>query len=114
MLLLAREKNSAGVSTDSFSVGGRVSYAVTRNLKLITDVGFSQYKPDGGPTAKLAKATFAPTLSVGPDFWTRPEFRLYVTHAKWNVAAGNVTGQTAFANKTTGTSYGAQVEWWWL
>jgi hypothetical protein len=27
-------------------------------------------------------------------------------------AAGNVTGQAAFNGKTTGTSYGAQVEMW--
>jgi maltoporin len=112
MLLLASEKNAAGVTTDSLSVGGRASYAFTRNFKLVSEVGYSQYKPDGGATAKLSKVTIAPTLSVGPDFWTRPEFRLYVTTAKWNSAAGNVTGQAAFVDKTSGTSYGAQVEWW--
>lgn len=112
MLLLASEKNAAGVQTDSASVGGRVSYAFTRNFKLVTEAGYSQFKPEGGATAKLTKLTIAPTLSVGPDFWTRPEFRLYVTTAKWNDAAGNVTGQAAFADKTSGTSYGAQVEWW--
>jgi len=72
----------------------------------------SQYKPESGETARLTKITLAPTLSVGPGFWDRPEFRLYVTHANWNSAAGNVTGQPAFADKTSGTSYGAQVEWW--
>jgi maltoporin len=49
---------------------------------------------------------------VGPDFFSRPEFRLYVTTARWNKAAGNVTGQAAFADKTSGTSAGAQLEWW--
>lgn len=112
MVLLASEKNGAGVKTDSASVGGRIAYAVTKNFKLVSELGYSQYKPEGGETAKLTKFTFAPTLSVGPDFWTRPEFRLYVTTAKWNTAAGNVTGQAAFADKTSGTSYGAQVEWW--
>lgn len=112
MLLLASEKNGAGLKTDSASVGGRVSYAVTKNFKLVSEFGYSQYKPEGGETAKLTKFTFAPTLAVGPDFWSRPEFRLYVTTAKWNTAAGNVTGQAAFADKTSGTSYGAQVEWW--
>ncbi len=112
MVLLASEENAAGVQTDSASVGGRVSYAFTRNFKLVTEAGYSQFKPEGGATAKLTKLTIAPTLSVGPDFWTRPEFRLYVTTAKWNDAAGNVTGQAAFADKTSGTSYGAQVEWW--
>jgi len=53
----------------------------------------------------------APTLSIDNGFWTRPEFRLCVTSAKWNTAARNVIGQ-AFANKTSGTSWGAQVEWW--
>nr|WP_295787648.1 carbohydrate porin [Rhodoferax sp.] len=112
MALLAREKNGAGVTTDSASIGGRISYAFTQNFKLVTELGFSQYKPDGGNTAQLTKLTIAPTLSIGPGFWSRPEFRLYVTTAQWNTAAGNVTGQSAFDNKTSGTSYGAQVEWW--
>jgi maltoporin len=75
-------------------------------------LGVSQFKPQGGETARLTKLTIAPTLAVGPDFWSRPEFRLYVTTARWNTAAGNVTGQAAFDGKTSGTSYGAQVEWW--
>jgi maltoporin len=112
LLLLASEKDATGKQVDSASAGGRVSYALTKNFKLVTEVGYSQFKPESGAAAKLAKVTVAPTLSVGPEFWSRPEFRVYVTSAKWNGAAGNVTGQAAFANKTAGTSYGAQVEWW--
>ena len=112
IFLIASEKNGAGVKTDSASIGGRASYAFTRNFKLVSELGVSQYKPEGGETARLTKLTIAPTLAIGPDFWSRPEFRLYVTHAKWNDAAGNVTGQAAFDGKTSGTSYGAQVEWW--
>lgn len=110
--LLAREKNRAGVDIDSATLGGRVSYGLTRNFKLVGELGVSQYKPDGGQTARLTKFTFAPTLSIGPNYWDRPEFRLYVTHGKWNKAAGNVTGQAALEGKTSATSYGAQVEWW--
>jgi maltoporin len=91
--------------------GGRVSYSVTKKFKFVAEAGYSQYKPGGGVTAKLTKVALAPTLSVGPDFLSRPEFRLYVTSAKWNGATGNTTGQAAFDNKTSGTSYGAQVEW---
>jgi maltoporin len=112
LALAASEKNSAGLKTDSSTLGGRVSYALTRNFKLVTELGVSQYKPQGGETARLTKLTIAPTLAVGPEFWSRPEFRLYTTLARWNTAAGNVTGQTAFDGKTSGTSYGAQVEWW--
>lgn len=112
MLLLASEKNGAGLKIDSASIGGRVSYALSRNFKLVSELGLSQFKPQGGQTARLTKWTIAPTLSIGPDFWSRPEFRLYATSAKWNKAAGNVTGVAELANKTSGTSYGAQVEWW--
>lgn len=112
MLLAASQTDGAGVRTTSASLGGRVSYAFTRNFKLVTEAAYSQYKPENADTAKLAKVTIAPTLSTGPDFFHRPEFRLYVTTAKWNGPAGNVTGQAAFDGKTTGTSYGAQVEWW--
>lgn len=112
IVLLASEKDATGRRTDSASVGGRASYAVTKHFKMVGELGLSQARPQGGQTARLAKATIAPTLSVDGGFWSRPEFRLYVTHARWNAAAGNVTGQAAFAGKTSGTSAGAQVEWW--
>lgn len=112
MLLLANEKDATGRATASASVGGRLSYAMTRHFKMVLDVGYSQFKPEGGEKAHLLKTTIAPTLSVGGDFWARPEFRLYMTTARWNDAAGNVTGQAAYAGKDSGTSYGAQVEWW--
>ncbi|WP_280154185.1 carbohydrate porin [Piscinibacter sp. XHJ-5] len=105
-----------GFKTDSTTVGGRASYAVSKNFKLLAEAGYSQKKPDGSPTQKLAKLTFGPALSTGPGFWNRPELRLYVTTAKWNQPAnaaagpGGVTG--AGDGKTTGTSYGAQVEMW--
>jgi maltoporin len=95
------------------SLGGRISYALTKNFKLLAELGHSEIKPEGQETQKLTKFTFAPTLSTGPGFWNRPELRLYVTHAKWNAAAGNVTGKAAFDGKTSGTSYGAQVEIWY-
>ncbi|MEY2687318.1 MAG: hypothetical protein RL375_1516 [Pseudomonadota bacterium] len=111
--LLGTAEDNAGVKTTASTIGGRVSYAMTKNFKLVTELGHSQYKPQGGQTAKLDKLTIAPTLSVGPDFWTRPEFRFYVTSARWNAAAGNVTGQASLASKTSGTSAGAQIEWWY-
>lgn len=107
---------AAGLKTDSMSVGGRASYAVSKNFKLIAEAGYSQRKPDGAPTQKLAKFTFAPTLSTGPGFWNRPELRLYATTAKWNAAANAAAGAGGVTGlgdgKTNGTSYGAQVEMW--
>jgi maltoporin len=111
------DRSDAGVKTDSVTVGGRASYALTRNFKLLAELGHSEKKPDGGQTQKLTKFTFAPTLSTGPDFWNRPELRLYVTTARWNDAANTAAGAggvTGIADgKTKGTSFGAQVEVWW-
>lgn len=102
----------------NIALGGRVSYAVTQNFKLLGELGHSRIKPEGQSAAKLTKFTFAPTLAIGPGFWNRPELRLYVTHAKWSGVPGDVvTGQALFdtknSGKTSGTSYGAQVEYWW-
>lgn len=111
------DKDANGRKTDSATIGGRVSYALTENFKLLAEVGHSQKKPEGGETQKLTKFTFAPALTTGPGFWNRPELRLYVTTAKWNAAANaaaGVRGVTGLGdNATSGTSYGAQVEVWW-
>lgn len=103
---------AGGAKTDSMSVGGRLSYAVSKNFKLVGEAGYSTRKPDGAPTQKLTKFTFAPTLSTGPGFWSRPELRLYVTRANWNAAAGADASNGLPADRTNGTSYGAQVEMW--
>ena len=98
------------------SIGGRASFALTKNFKLVSELGYMQKKPDGSDTQKLTKFTFAPTLATGPGFWNRPELRLYVTTAKWNDAANaasGIGGLTGLGNgKTKGTSYGAQAEIW--
>ena len=113
-LWLQVSQGSAGLNSNfgDLSAGSKISYGIKKNFKLVSELGLSQYKPEGGATARLTKFTIAPTLSIDNTFWSRPELRLYVTSAKWNSAAGNVTGNAAFANKTSGTSAGAQVEWW--
>ena len=107
---------TVGGLTIGYALGGRVSYAMTKNLKWLTELGYSQKKPDGAATQKLTKLTFGPALSTGPDFWTRPELRLYVTTAKWNDAANAAAGAGGVTGigdgRTSGTSYGAQVEIW--
>jgi maltoporin len=99
-------------SVKSFSLGGRGSYALTKNLKFLTELGFSQRKPDGSETQNLTKLTVGPAISTGPDFWKRPELRLYVTYADFNKAAALDPANGLPTNKTNGTSYGAQVEIW--
>ncbi|MEX8496193.1 maltoporin [Leptothrix ochracea] len=117
-LAMVQNDDAAGVKTASTSYGGRVSYAFTRNFKLLGEVGLSQKKVDGSDAQQLTKITVAPTLAVGPGFWNRPELRLYVTHATWNDAANaaaganGLTGVPALSTKTSATSMGLQAEMW--
>ena len=118
-VMFQQDKSTAGGKVNSSTLGGRGSYAFTKNFKLVGELGLSQKKPYTTASQKLTKFTLAPTLSTGPGFWNRPELRLYVTTAKWNDAANAAAGtngligaSTATANKTSGTSYGFQAEMW--
>jgi maltoporin len=104
------------------SLGGRVSYAVTQNFKMLGEVGITSAKVDGTPgTARLNKFTIAPTLALNGDFWSRPELRFYVTRVTWNdkasdAAVGGVLGATPAklvdTSKSGTTLVGVQAEIW--
>ena len=105
---------SSAVSSNYYTVGGRGSWGLTKNLKWLTEIGYSSLKPDGGKAENVTKVTVGPALSTGPDFWKRPELRLYVTYADYNKAAAlDSNNNYGFvSNKTNAVSYGAQVEVW--
>jgi maltoporin len=109
-------KADAGDSTVT-SLGGRLSYAFTRNFKLLGELGIDRVKPKDGEAANLTKLTIAPTLAAGKGFWDRPELRFYVTRATWNGAANTAAGSGGLTGigdgKTSGTSFGVQAEMWW-
>jgi maltoporin len=117
--LVQRDKSDAGGTSTWTSVGARPEYALTKNFKLQLEVGTDQVTSGtGGPTQRLTKVTFAPTISAGKGFWSRPELRAFVTYGKWNnaataaVNASNNSGPV-YNNGTSGTSIGFQVEAWW-
>ena len=102
-----------GITTKDTSIGGRLSYAFSKNVKLLAEAGVTDRKTPTGDQ-KLNKITIAPTISVGPDFWNRPEIRFYVTHANWNSAAALANAATFGAGgKTSRTLMGVQYEIWW-
>ena len=105
------------------SLGVRPAYALSEQFKLVTELGHDQVEATGG-TRKLSKFTFAPTWSPkGPEFWARPEVRLYYTYASWNkaakraaneLAAGSALSDTgAYGTARHGSNVGVQVEYWW-
>jgi len=111
-----------GVNNRDFTLGGRISYALTNNFKLLVEAANTSRKTDGQSTQNLNKITFAPTLALGRDFWSRPEMRFYVTHASWNQAAatGNATlNGTSLSGTnlgklgvTSANTAGIQIEGW--
>jgi maltoporin len=105
---------ATNVTTKDFSLGGRASYALNKNFKLLLEAGTTTRKTDGSPDQRLNKVTFAPTLSVGEGFWERPELRFYVTKANWNAAAAAANAGTfGRGGKTSRTLVGVQYEIWW-
>jgi maltoporin len=114
--LIAYQTNKAdvtGVETKDFSLGGRGSYAFTKNFKGLAEVSTTTRKGTG-PDQRLSKVTLAGALALNEDFWSRPELRLYVTKANWNQAAALANAASFGANgKTSRTLVGVQYEVWW-
>ncbi|MDN3578944.1 carbohydrate porin [Chitinimonas viridis] len=114
-----------GDSDKIWTIGARPVYHFTDAYSIAAEVGHTEVDPAGnGAKRKLTKMTIAPQLSMGKGFWARPAIRAYYTYAKWNdaaKAAGSVvcTGRdcgkagSAFANETSGGTYGVQFETWW-
>lgn len=106
-----QDRLATGGKTNSTSLGGRLSYAVTKNFKMVSELGRSTREPAGAAKQTLTKFTIAPTLSTGSGFWDRPELRFYVTRAHWNTAAGAAANGLP-TGRTSQTSVGIQAEMW--
>ena len=97
------------VGTDKFwSVAGRAAFAFTNNFKLQGELGYSNNKPQNAAKQNITKFTIAPTLTVGPNYYDRPELRFYVSTFKFNNAYKIANGQT----KSSKTAAGFQAEIW--
>ena len=102
-----------GVNTKDFSLGGRGSYAFSKNFKMLTELSTTTRK-GAGADQRLSKLTVAAALALAEDFWSRPELRFYVTKANWNQAAQLANAATFGAGgKTSRTLVGVQYEVWW-
>jgi maltoporin len=117
--LYQRDKNDKDGSATWTTVGARPVYALAENFKLQGEVGVTRLKSDLSPnTQRLTKVTIAPTISLGRDYYSRPELRFFVTYGKWNDAATaalnafNNSG-AVYGNSTSGVSYGIHMEAWW-
>jgi maltoporin len=114
--LLAYQNNRdelTDVTTKDTSFGGRISYAFSKNFKLLFEGSTTKREAVAGDQ-QLSKFTIAPTISVGEGFWERPEIRFYFTQSSWNDAAAAANATTFGVNgRTSTTIVGAQYEIWW-
>ncbi len=92
----------------SWSLGGRVAYAFTKNFKLQAELGHANNKRDGFEAENITKFTIAPTLTVGPNYYDRPELRFYVSNFRYNDAYKASASQS----KSSKTAAGFQAEIW--
>jgi maltoporin len=116
------KKDNETFTTKDSSLGGRISYAYTKNFKMLVDAGTtSRSFSDNQASQRLNKITIAPTIAMSPDFWSRPELRFYVTRANWNQAAADANANvvngvpTGFGanGRRSQTLAGVQYEVWW-
>ena len=92
-----------------------MTYGVARNVKLEGEAAIGTRKISNQDSQRLSKATFAVGFAPNTDFWTRPEFRLYLTQANWNdgARAANPAFSGSDASRKAATIFGAQMEAWW-
>ena len=61
----------------------------------------------------LFKMTFAPQVSLGNHFMSRPAIRGFVTYAHWGNGFKGMVGGPDYTNSTQGWTWGVQMESWW-
>jgi maltoporin len=102
------------------SIGARMSYGLTRHVKLLADAGHDRVAPKNGDARRLTKFTGALAYSSGPGYFERPELRLFFTHARWNdraraaAADGDpLSANGIFGNALSGSTVGVTFENCW-
>ena len=101
-----------------YSLGGRVSWALVKHLKLQGEAGLDHVqKANGAPAQWLAKFTGALSFTADRGFWARPEVNLFYTWARWDEAARTATIDSGMIYTASGFLSGAiagiQAETWW-
>ncbi len=97
----------------------RPSYYLTSNVALTAELGWTRVAngltdADGNwVDSELTKITLAPEFILDSSFWSRPRLRVFLTHATWNEPSRGAIGKPRYADSTSGTTAGFQVESWW-
>jgi maltoporin len=111
LVMYTREKDELfGGERKGASLGARLSYDLTGNVKLLTEGATTARRDNNGSMQRLHKITAAVTLGLEPGFWSRPELRFYASRFNWNSSASAAQG---FGHRKDATLVGIQFETWW-
>lgn len=67
----------------------------------------------GGEGGTLGKLTIAPQVSIGNEYFSRPVLRAFLTYATWTDGLQGEVGGLDYDEKTSGWTWGVQMESWW-
>ncbi len=96
------------------SGGVRPVYHFNDHFDLAFEGGVDHVDDSGsGPSGTLYKLTFAPEVSLGNKFFSRPILRAYVTYAAWTDGFKGSVGGNDYMDATAGWVWGMQMETWW-
>src|SRR5262245_32109960 len=97
-----------------YSFGARPQFFITEHVSLALEPGFDRVTAgDGQYGGWLRKFTIAPQIGAGHEFFSRPVLRVFMTYTNWSDGLRGLVGGIPYADKTSGLSYGVQVETWW-
>lgn len=116
-ILVAAWNHSGDPGTGYFrwiSPGARPIWFFSKHASLAFEAGFDHVDDRNGQySGWLRKFTIAPQISAGPEFFSRPVLRMFVTYANWSDSLRGRIGGSPYANRKAGLSAGLQMEHWW-
>jgi maltoporin len=96
------------------SAGVRPIIHLNKYFNLAFEGGVDWVKnPGAGTSDYLCKFTFAPQVSLGDRFFSRPVLRTFVTYAHWGDDFRGQVGGNDYATEKEGLTFGVQMEAWW-
>lgn len=96
-----------------YSVGMRPIYSFNHLYNVAFEAGYDYTKLENGDEGGLLKLSVASEITPDLGYFSRPVIRFYLTWAKWSDEfRGLIAGKT-YAEDTSGTAVGVQVESWW-
>jgi maltoporin len=106
--------NTANAVDSWISFGGRPQWYFTNHFNIALEAAADHViEGSGNYSGWLRKVTFAPEVSAGRGYYSRPAVRLFFTYASWTDGFKGRVGGPAFLNLKQGITAGLQFENWW-